>query len=74
MAYLDDLKTRRDAVAARLAAATTGGGQSLNEPSMSVDGQSVDVDGHVRRLYSELSELNRLIAAAEPFEYETVAY
>lgn len=62
MALVDDLKTRRDAVAAELAAITaTAAGGKPNASSAN----SVDHVGYKDGLYRELRELNELIATYE---------
>ncbi len=60
MTVLADLKTRRTAVAAELAAlsSTSPGGK----PTYSKEGQSVDHVGYRRSLYEELDKLDELIA------------
>lgn len=65
MAFVDDLKTRRDAIGAELAAGETPNGQSFRQPTLSLDGETVDTDGYVDRLYRELDRLNEQIDRAE---------
>lgn len=67
MALIDDLKTRRDAVGAILAAGSVNG-QSLNNMTISVDGETVQTDAYVDRLYRELTQLNEQINANQPFD------
>lgn len=63
MAYLDDLRTRRTAVAAQIAAlGTTAQGA---KPNASGEGLNVDHTGYKKSLYQELKDVNELIAAAE---------
>ncbi len=63
--YLDNLKTRRDAIAAELAAGQTGDGQKFTQPSINIDGETMDTDKYVQRLYDELERLEKLIARQE---------
>jgi hypothetical protein len=71
MSYIEDLKTRRDVVAAELAAmdSTKSGGK----PSYSIDGQSVSHTEYKLGLYKELAELNKLISLL-PYEVEVRGY
>lgn len=62
MALLDDLKTRRDAIGAELAAlgSTSAGGKPNTSGS-----NTVDHVGYKDGLYRELAEISRLIALEE---------
>mgnify|MGYP003145445008 CR=1 FL=1 len=73
MSYLSDLITRRNNVAAQLAAITTG--SAGHGPSYSIPEESIPHDEHVKRLLFELSELNNLINVAEgPWEVRSVGF
>ena len=70
--YLDDLITRRDAIAAELAAGETPAGQSLRQPTVVIDGEEVATDRYVQRLYAELEQIEaRLAMAGGPWEVES---
>ena len=58
---LQNLITRRDAICEELADGATPDGQSLRQPSISVDGESIPTDQYVDRLYRELKSVNDLI-------------
>jgi hypothetical protein len=68
--YLENLKTRRDAIAVELAAidATKAGGN----PNSSLEGGGVDHQGYLTTLTKNLKDLNDLISIAEPVEVETI--
>lgn len=63
MAYIDDLKDRRDTVAAEIKAlaTTTAGGL----PNASGQGSNVDHVGYKKSLYDELKMLDEVIATEE---------
>lgn len=61
MAYLDDLNTRRDAVAVELAAMTSA--SAGGKPNSTASG--VDHDKYKAGLYAELDRLNALIKEAQ---------
>ena len=64
MSYLDDLLTRRNAIAAELAAGQTPAGQSFRQPTLQIDGEAVDTDRYVQRLYVELQAIEARLSAA----------
>ncbi|ANS03312.1 hypothetical protein [uncultured Mediterranean phage uvDeep-CGR2-KM19-C37] len=68
--YLENLKTRRDAIGVELAAmgATKAGGN----PNSSLEGGGVDHQGYKAGLLAELKTLNEMISVAEPVEVETI--
>jgi len=68
MTYVDDLKTTRDNIAARLAEIT-----ASPKPSYSIDGQTVQWAAYLRALTSQLEDVNKAISSAEPYEYQTRA-
>lgn len=73
MTYKDDLQTRRDAVAAELAALTTAKAGGL--PNSTATG--VDHQAYKAGLYAELERLDKLIKAAQddedgPIEYTSI--
>lgn len=78
--FLENLITRRDAVAAELAAITSSRAGGL--PNTSGAGAGTDHVGYKRGLYEELAELNRQIAEARAsgggdgaaWEFETSGY
>ena len=63
MSYLSDLQTRRDSIAAELAALTStkAGGKPNNDTGG--EGAEIDHVGYKDGLYRELREINDLIAA-----------
>ena len=63
MTVLEDLQTRRTAVAAELAAMTSS--SNGGKPTYSKEGQSVDHVGYKRSLYEELKMLDEQIANAD---------
>ena len=69
MSYLDDLVTTRDQVAANLAEITAN-----PKPNYSIDGQSVSWQSLFDSYISQLEQLNRHLAAAEPFEVRSQGY
>lgn len=70
MAYVDDLKTTRDQVLARITAVT-----ASPKPSYNADGQMVSWTEYLRELRAQLKELNAMIREAEgPFEFRTRAF
>lgn len=60
--FRENLLTRRNAIAAELAAGETPDGQSFRKPNLSIDGESRDTAGYVRQLNDELKSLNALLA------------
>jgi hypothetical protein len=65
-----DLETRADNIATELAAITST--KSGGKPTYSIDGQSVNHDQYVLRLWKELEQKRLAIAAAEgPWELQT---
>ena len=62
-AYLANLKTRRNAIAAELAALSTSAAGGL--PNADGDGVNVDHVGYKDGLYRELKELETMIQKAE---------
>lgn len=67
----ENLKTRRDAIGAELAAmsSTSAGGK----PSYSINGQSVSHTEYRKSLYDELAMIDQQLARAEgPIEVETL--
>jgi hypothetical protein len=72
--YLENLTTRRDAIATELAALTN----SLAGGKPNAGASGVDHVGYKDGLYRELAELDKLIAAAQessdgPWEEESLA-
>jgi hypothetical protein len=64
---LQNLLTRQQNITNTLAALTTG--QAGGGPTYDVNGQMVDHDAYVKRLYDELEQINRQIAVLQgPFE------
>lgn len=59
---IDNLRTRRTAVAAELAAL-------VGMPDTSLDGQSVQRVAHRKALLEEFQSLTELINALEPFDF-----
>lgn len=53
-----NLTTRRDAIAAQLAAFTSSSGEG---PDFSIDGVAVNWDAHRKALLEELKELNEIL-------------
>ncbi len=67
--YLENLTTLRDQLAANLVTEN-----ASPKPSNSIDGHSVDHAGALAIWTAKLIEINKLIAAAEPFEHESLGY
>ena len=67
--YLENLTTLRDQLAANLVTETAD-----PKPSYSIDGQSVDHAGAFAIWTAKLIEINKLLAAADPFELESIGY
>lgn len=65
MAYLTDLETFRDALAAELAAGDI-------KPSYSIEGVSVDWNSYRTSLLEQLAKINDLISQANPYEIKSV--
>ncbi len=65
MAYLDDLQTFRDALAAELAAGDV-------KPSYSIEGVSVDWNAYRNNLLENLAKVTELINQANPYELRSV--
>lgn len=67
MTYLSDLETRRDAVAAQIAAISTSkaGGLPNVLQARNADGVNVDHQGYKASLYAELKRLDDLIGKAK---------
>ena len=59
---LENLTTRRNAICAELAAGETPGGQSFRQPTLSIDGETVNTDAYVDRLYRELGQINMALS------------
>jgi len=66
--YYDNLRTRRTAIAAELAAIDTT--KAGGKPNASGVGESVDHVGYKTALYAELESINKELAN-EPYEIET---
>lgn len=62
--YLDNLKTRRTAIASELAALTSTAAGGL--PNASGEGLNIDHMGYRLSLYKELDEINALILKSDP--------
>lgn len=60
---LENLTTRRNAICAELAAGETPSGQSFRQPTLSIDGEVVNTDAYVDRLYRELEMIEKRMAA-----------
>ena len=59
---LENLKTRRDAIAQELADGKTPAGESFRQPSASGDGESVGYDAYRASLIREYKDILELIA------------
>lgn len=62
MTFIDDLKTRRDSIAAELALITT------SKTTHSIDGHSMQHDGHRMSLMNELKLINEQITVVDAGE------
>lgn len=70
MALVDDLKTARDQVLARITEVTVSA-----KPSYQVDGQAVSWTAYLRELRATLKDLEAQILKAEgPFEHRTQGF
>ena len=70
MAYVDDLKTIRTQLVARITEVT-----ASPKPSYSVDGQAVSWTQYLAELRKQLQEINEQINQADgPFEFHTQAF
>lgn len=63
MAYIDDLKSARNNVAARLKEIT-----ESPRPDYSLDGESISWSGYFSMLTGQLESLNKAIQAAQPYQ------
>jgi hypothetical protein len=67
--YLENLTTTRDQIAANLVEITAD-----PKPNYSIDGQTVSWADLFRTYTEQLAALNKTLAAADPFELESIGF
>jgi len=69
VAYLDDLKTTRDNLAARMADIT-----GSHFPTVSINGKSVSKAEYLKTLSDEFKAINELIIMIDPSEDQVIGW